>query len=98
MGGNNGSEHQVTTQQRPLEGAWGITALLFLFMLINFADKVVVGLAAQPIMAELQIDPEKFGITVALNAGLRADVYPTEPEALAWLQLPPDSQAPILGG
>ena len=44
------------------------------------------------------IDPEKFGITVARNAGLRADVYPTEPEALAWLQLPPDSQAPALGG
>jgi len=52
----------VTTQDRPLKGAWGITALLFLFMLINFADKVVVGLAAQPIMAELHIDPRQFGL------------------------------------
>jgi hypothetical protein len=31
------------------------------------------------------IDPEKFGITVARNAGMNADVFPAEPEALAWL-------------
>lgn len=47
---------------RPLKGAWGMTALLFLFMLINFADKVVVGLAAQPIMKELHLDPRQFGL------------------------------------
>jgi MFS family permease len=52
----------VAPRDKPLKGAWGITALLFLFMLINFADKVVVGLAAQPIMAELKLDPEKFGL------------------------------------
>jgi MFS family permease len=39
-----------------------MTALLFLFMLINFADKVVVGLAAQPIMADLHLTPEQFGL------------------------------------
>ena len=39
-----------------------MTALLFLFMLINFADKVVVGLAAQPIMADLHLSPEQFGL------------------------------------
>jgi MFS family permease len=39
-----------------------MTALIFLFMLINFADKVVVGLAAQPIMAELNLKPEQFGL------------------------------------
>jgi MFS family permease len=52
----------VTVQDRPLKGAWGMTALLFLFMLINFADKVVVGLAAQPIMKELNLDPKQFGL------------------------------------
>src|SRR5438874_6388565 len=57
-----GSRRRVTVQDRPLKGAWGITALLFLFMLINFADKVVVGLAAQPIMKDLNLDPEKFGL------------------------------------
>lgn len=49
------------TKQRPLKGAWGITALLFLFMLINFADKVVVGLAAVPLMKDLGLTPEQFG-------------------------------------
>ena len=52
----------MTAQDRPLKGAWGMTALIFLFMLINFADKVVVGLAAQPIMAELHLTPEQFGL------------------------------------
>jgi MFS transporter, ACS family, D-galactonate transporter len=47
---------------RPLKGAWRMAALLFLFMLINFADKVVVGLAAQPIMKELGLDPKQFGL------------------------------------
>jgi MFS family permease len=52
----------VTDQQKPLKGAWGMTALLLFFMLINFADKVVVGLAAQPIIAELKLTPEQFGL------------------------------------
>jgi MFS family permease len=56
-----GKEAQVTAHDRPLKGAWGITSLLFLFMLVNFADKVVVGLAAQPIMTELKLKPEQFG-------------------------------------
>lgn len=50
------------SQDRPLKGAWGITSLLFLFMLINFADKVVVGLAAQPLMKDLNLTPEQFGL------------------------------------
>lgn len=54
--------YQVIEQQRPLKGAWGITTLLFLFMLINFADKVVVGLASEPIMKELGLEPEQFGL------------------------------------
>jgi hypothetical protein len=31
------------------------------------------------------IDPEKFGITVARNVGMNADVFSDEPEALDWL-------------
>ena len=52
----------MTVQDRPLKGAWGMTALIFLFMLINFADKVIVGLAAKPIMEELKLTPEQFGL------------------------------------
>lgn len=44
------------------KGAWRITFLLFLFMLVNFADKIIVGLAGVPIMKELQLQPDQFGL------------------------------------
>jgi len=44
------------------KGAWRITLLLFLFMVVNFADKIVVGLAAVPIMTDLKLDAEQFGL------------------------------------
>ena len=44
------------------KGAWKITFLLFLFMLVNFADKIVVGLAGVPIMTELKLEPQQFGL------------------------------------
>jgi MFS family permease len=44
------------------KGAWKMTFLLFLFMLVNFADKIVVGLAGVPIMTELKLAPEQFGL------------------------------------
>jgi MFS family permease len=59
-----GGKRRVTALDRPLKGAWGITALLFLFMLINFADKIVVGLAGPAIMSDpsLKLSPEQFGL------------------------------------
>jgi MFS family permease len=42
--------------------AWTIVALLFGFMMINFADKVIVGLAGVPIMTDLQLTPKQFGL------------------------------------
>src|SRR4051794_33688251 len=51
----------MNTQPTP-KGAWRITFLLFLFMLVNFADKIVVGLAGVPIMTELKLEPEEFGL------------------------------------
>src|SRR5438128_11964893 len=51
----------MSTQPAP-KGAWKITFLLFLFMLVNFADKIVVGLAGVPIMTELKLEPEQFGL------------------------------------
>lgn len=44
------------------KGAWRITFLLFLFMVVNFADKIVVGLAGVSIMTELKLGPEQFGL------------------------------------
>ena len=50
----------MTAQPTP-KGAWRITFLLFLFMVVNFADKIVVGLAGVPIMTEMKLEPEQFG-------------------------------------
>lgn len=36
------------------------------------------------------IDPEKFGVLVARNSGLNADVFAEEEQALAWLQGNPE--------
>jgi MFS family permease len=51
-----------TDSARPPKEAWVIVALLFLFMLVNFADKAVIGIAAVPIMNELQLSPRQFGL------------------------------------
>jgi len=39
-----------------------MVALLFLFMLVNFADKAVIGIAAVPMMQELRLSPSQFGL------------------------------------
>ncbi|MBS0521948.1 MAG: MFS transporter [Proteobacteria bacterium] len=46
--------------QEPLR-AWIVVALVVVFMMINFADKAVFGLAAVPIMKELHLTNEQFG-------------------------------------
>lgn len=49
--------------ERPItRRGWLIVALLFLFMLINFADKAVIGLAAVPLMHDLALSPWQFGL------------------------------------
>ncbi|PVE21067.1 MFS transporter [Microvirga sp. KLBC 81] len=42
--------------------AWIVAGLLFLFMLINFADRAVLGLAAVPIMQDLGLTHSQFGL------------------------------------
>ncbi len=41
---------------------WLVVGLLFCFMLINFADKAIIGLAAVPIMRDLHLTPRQFGL------------------------------------
>jgi ACS family D-galactonate transporter-like MFS transporter len=53
-----GNAHPAATPK----GAWLIVALLFLFMVVNFADKAVIGIAAVPIMDELHLSPREFGL------------------------------------
>ena len=42
--------------------AWTIAVLLALMMLVNFLDKVVIGLVAVPMTEELQLTPTEFGL------------------------------------
>ena len=50
------------SDQKTSGKAWAVVALLFGFMMINFADKVIVGLAGVPIMTDLQLTPKQFGL------------------------------------
>ncbi|MFG2518031.1 MFS transporter [Streptomyces sp. NPDC048527] len=43
-------------------GAWSVTVLLALFMLINYADKAVMGFAARDILKDLGITAQQFGV------------------------------------
>ncbi len=42
--------------------AWLITAMIVTFMVVNYADKSVLGLAAVPVMAELHISNSTYGL------------------------------------
>lgn len=42
--------------------AWSIALLLFFFMAANFLDKTVLGLVAVPMMDELNLTPQQFGL------------------------------------
>ncbi|MFD6415310.1 MFS transporter [Streptomyces sp. NPDC060194] len=42
--------------------AWTVTALLVVFMMVNFADKSVLGLAADEIRADLGLSATQFGL------------------------------------
>ncbi|WP_143342812.1 MFS transporter [Crossiella equi] len=41
--------------------AWTVTGMLVVFTVINWADKSILGLAAEPLMAELRISPAEMG-------------------------------------
>jgi len=45
--------------------AWIVVGMLCLFMLINFADRAVLGLAAIPIMQQLELNHTEFGLIAA---------------------------------
>jgi len=40
------------------------------------------------VLQRYMIDPERFGVQVAINMGMRANVFDSRPEALTWLLRP----------
>lgn len=60
----------------------------------RFADSSKSRVQLALVVRAEMIDPEKFGIIVARNAGMNADVFAAEPEALAWLLKPRSDRPP----
>ncbi|MEU6778713.1 MFS transporter [Nonomuraea angiospora] len=60
--------HDTETGNRPVL-AWGMTAMLLGVMLIAYLDKAILGLVAQPAMAELGLSAAEFG-AISSAAGL----------------------------
>ncbi|WP_433445998.1 MFS transporter [Streptomyces sp. CA-142005] len=52
----------VTTSRGHRRQAWTVTGLLVVFMMVNFADKSVLGLAADPIRHDLGLSATGFGL------------------------------------
>ncbi|MEJ8846356.1 MFS transporter [Variovorax rhizosphaerae] len=84
--------------------AWSIAGMLTVFILVNFADKIVLGLVAVPMMEDLKLTPSQFGLigssffwlfaVSGIVGGFLADRLPTKwmlcVMALSWslFQLP----------
>ncbi|MGW2347014.1 MFS transporter [Streptomyces sp. NPDC001661] len=76
------------TGHRSPRRAWLVTFLLLVFMLINFLDKAVLGLAAKPIMHDLGLSPSEYGLLSsgfyflfslsAILVGFASDRVPTK--------------------
>ncbi|GGR41172.1 MFS transporter [Streptomyces roseolus] len=56
------SSGTVSTTKNPGRRAWTVTGLLVVFMMVNFADKSVLGLAADEIRADLGLTATQFGL------------------------------------
>jgi MFS family permease len=85
--------------------AWAVTLLLLAFMLINFGDKVVLGLAAKPIRADLGLSATEYGFAAssffllfsvsAIAVGFLANRFPSKWIILIMALLWAGSQAPM---
>src|ERR1700723_3546097 len=67
--------------------AWIVVALVFLFMVINFADKAVIGLSSGQIMRELRLTHTQFGMLgsgAAFGAGIVAPLVTWIIERYGW--------------
>ncbi|MGW3911064.1 MFS transporter [Streptomyces sp. NPDC005070] len=108
----------VPTVHRPAAGtspatgggtrAWTVTALLVVFMMVNFADKSVLGLAADEIRADLDLSATQFGLAnsaffllfsvAAVAVGLAADRLSTKTLILVMAVLWSVAQVPAAFG
>lgn len=53
------------TRRNHLLNSWLITILLSIFMLVNFVDKITIGLVVVPLMDEFKLTPSQFGLVAS---------------------------------
>ncbi|GGF36476.1 MFS transporter [Marmoricola endophyticus] len=102
------AQHDLRSRPVRVEGSrrWVVTALLFTFMLINFADKAALGLAAKPLSRDFGLDAEAFGHVAssfyllfsiaAILVGFLADRVPTQWVLLGMALVWSVAQLPLL--
>ncbi|MFD0112526.1 MFS transporter [Streptomyces sp. NPDC058320] len=88
--------------------AWLIAVLLFLFVIVNFAAKAVLGLAAKPLSAELGLSSTQYGVIssvfflvfclASVAGGVLADRMPSRWLLLGMAVVWALSQIPIVAG
>ena len=92
---------------RAVTNRWTIVLLLFVFMIINYADKAVIGLSAPSIMAELHLTNTQFGTlgssffflfaATGVGVGFLANRIPAKWLLLAMALVWAAAQLPMLG-
>lgn len=100
------SDPAFWTEAKRQRYGWALTLSLLFLMMLNWADKAVLGIAAVPIMKELHITPEAFGLVgsaMFLTFGLAqiiaapiADRIPTKWVLLALCLFWSIAQMPII--
>jgi len=63
--GNDSKDPRYWSRKKRSRYAWMLTFLLLFLMMLSWADKAVLGLAAVPLMQELNITPEQFGLVAS---------------------------------
>lgn len=76
---------RVLVNTTGLTGVEVPTLAMRYFMARDFAKAAPPGMKLVLVADHSLIDAQKFGMTTALNFGLRANVFTTEQEALEWL-------------
>ncbi len=62
---------------------------------VDWSHEAQGGIRLAMVAREEMIDPEKFGVTVAINRGLVSNIFTSELLAQAWLDAKPQKQEPI---
>ncbi|PRZ44307.1 sugar phosphate permease [Antricoccus suffuscus] len=102
-----GSTQIASSPRRRTGRAWVITVMLLVFMLINFADKAALGLAAVDITKDLGLTNSQYGLlssgffflfsVAALAVGIISDRVPTKWIILVMALIWSVSQVPLIG-